>query len=206
MGQPSSPAFRTLHSLRIKGSTTCETLADMTRSDWSDVQGHLDALAAVGQAQFRAAGALWQLTPAGRAAHTDGLRADVEGVLPDAGFTDAYERFLSVDRQFDTLFAAWRVFNGQPNDHSSAEYDAAVVENLSHLHTAAEPTVRSFGAVFDRMDAYGPRLESVLIRILDGESNMFTGVMCGSYHDVWMELHEDLMLTQGIDRGREGSY
>ena len=26
------------------------------------------------------------------------------------------------------------------------------------------------------------------------------GVMCGSYHDVWMELHEDLILTQGIDR------
>ena len=29
---------------------------------------------------------------------------------------------------------------------------------------------------------------------------MFTGVMCGSYHDAWMELHEDLILTQGIDR------
>ena len=56
------------------------------------------------------------------------------------------------------------------------------------------------------MAAYGPRLESVLIRILDGESNMFTGVMCGSYHDVWMELHEDLILTQGLDRATEGSF
>jgi len=204
MGKPSSPAFRTLHSLRIKGVATCETLADMTRSDPSDVQGHLDELAAVGQAQFQAAGASWQLTPAGRAAHTDGLRADVAGVLPDPSFSEAYERFLTVDRQFDTLFAAWRVFNGQPNDHSSPEYDAAVVENLSHLHTSAEPIVRSFGAIFDRMDAYGPRLESVLIRILDGESNMFTGVMCGSYHDVWMELHEDLILTQGLDRSTGG--
>ncbi len=56
------------------------------------------------------------------------------------------------------------------------------------------------------MAPYGPRLESVLVRIQDGESNMFTGVMCGSYHDVWMELHEDLMLTQGIDRAGEGSF
>jgi hypothetical protein len=24
--------------------------------------------------------------------------------------------------------------------------------------------------------------------------------MCGSYHEVWMELHEDLILTQRLDR------
>jgi len=35
---------------------------------------------------------------------------------------------------------------------------------------------------------------------------MFTGVMCGSFHDIWMELHEDLMLLQGIDRAEEGSF
>jgi hypothetical protein len=39
-----------------------------------------------------------------------------------------------------------------------------------------------------------------------GANNMFTGVMCGSFHDVWMELHEDLILTQGIDRAAEGSF
>ncbi|MFT7503790.1 MAG: hypothetical protein ACI91Q_002603, partial [Gammaproteobacteria bacterium] len=27
-----------------------------------------------------------------------------------------------------------------------------------------------------------------------------------SYHDAWMELHEDLILTQGIDRSAEGSF
>jgi hypothetical protein len=30
--------------------------------------------------------------------------------------------------------------------------------------------------------------------------------MCGSYHDVWMELHEDLIITQRIDRAAEGSF
>jgi hypothetical protein len=204
MGQPSSPAFRTLHALRIKGVATAATLADMAQGDLDDIQRQLDDLAVSGLTRFQPAGALWQLTPGGRAAHTDGLRADVEGVLPDPGFADAYRRFVAADLQFDTLFAAWRVFNGEPNDHSSAEYDAAVIENLSHLHTATEPVVRSFGTVFDRMDGYGPRLESVLIRSLDGESNMFTGVMCGSYHDVWMELHEDLILTQGLEPSARG--
>ncbi len=125
---------------------------------------------------------------------------------PTSSSTDAYGRFLAINAQFKELCGAWQLFDGKPNDHSSAEYDAAVIENLSHLHTSAEPAIRTFGATFERMDGYGPRLESVLIRILDGESNMFTGVMCGSYHDVWMELHEDLILTQGLDRTSEGSF
>jgi hypothetical protein len=41
---------------------------------------------------------------------------------------------------------------------------------------------------------------------MGGERNLFTGVMCGSYHDVWMELHEDLILTLRIDRTSEGSF
>ena len=43
-------------------------------------------------------------------------------------------------------------------------------------------------------------------RVDAGDVRMFTGVMCGSYHDVWMELHEDLILTLGIDRATEGSF
>jgi hypothetical protein len=30
--------------------------------------------------------------------------------------------------------------------------------------------------------------------------------MCGSFHDIWMELHEDLITLQGIDRHVEGSF
>ena len=47
--------------------------------------------------------------------------------------------------------------------------------------------------------AYYTRFDNFIYRRL-------TGVMCGSYHDVWMELHEDLILTQGIDRVSEGSF
>ena len=108
---------------------------------------------------------------------------------------DAARRFFEIDAQFEVLCTAWHVFNGQPNDHSSAEYDAAVIENLSHLHTSAEPAIRTFASAFEQMASYGPRLESVLVRILGGETNMFTGVNCGSYHDVWTELREDLLLA-----------
>jgi len=45
-----------------------------------------------------------------------------------------------------------------------------------------------------------------LLRLEGGETRMFTGVMCGSYHDIWMELHEDLVQLLGVDRHAEGSY
>ena len=208
MAHRSSETFRTLHALRIRGFATIDTLADMTGAPSSDVEAHLAHWSAGEHVQFREPRALWQLTPSGRARHLDLLREDVAPVVPNSDLTVAYQHFLAHNEQFKELCTAWQVFkfNGERNDHSDAGYDAAVFENLAHLHAAAEPAIACFGTVFDRMAPYGPRLESVLIRIHDGESNMFTGVMCGSYHDVWMELHEDLMLTQGIDRGREGSY
>jgi hypothetical protein len=74
------------------------------------------------------------------------------------------------------------------------------------LDAAAQPIVASLGAALARLSPYGPRLAQTCQRLAAGETNMFTGVMCGSYHDVWMELHEDLILTQGIDRAAEGSF
>lgn len=208
MGHRSTETFRTLHALRIKGVASADTLAEMTGSPSIDVEAHLAHWSADEHVQFRETRALWQLTPSGRARHLDLLRADVAPVVPNRDLTAAYQRFLALDEQFKELCGAWQRFryNGEPNDHSDAGYDAAVLENLAHLHAAAEPAIARFGDVFDRMGPYGRRLESVLIRIQDGESNMFTGVMCGSYHDVWMELHEDLLLTQGIDRVGEGSF
>ena len=64
----------------------------------------------------------------------------------------------------------------------------------------------TFGEVMLRLSPYATRLRSAAERVAGGERNLFTGVMCGSYHDVWMELHEDLILTLRIDRTSEGSF
>ena len=53
---------------------------------------------------------------------------------------------------------------------------------------------------------YDSRLATAAVCVANGEANRFTGVMCESYHDVWMELHEDLIVLQRIDRTAEGSF
>ncbi len=107
------------------------------------------------------------------------------------------ERFVALHTQFEELVAAWATVRhtGEVNDHTNAEYDAAVLENLAHLHNAAEPAVAAFARADERFASYGIRLEAALLRVQDGETNMFTGVEPGTYQDVWMQLHDALADT-----------
>jgi hypothetical protein len=104
------------------------------------------------------------------------------------------------------LCGDWQLRDGAPNDHSDSAYDAAVVKRLVDLHGEAAPVVTAMSGILDRLGTYVPRLASTCDAVVSGQNNMFTGVMCGSFHDVWMELHEDLILSQGIDRAQEGSF
>jgi hypothetical protein len=54
-----------------------------------------------------------------------------------------------------------------------------------------------------RFRPYGPRLSGSLSRVEAGEHQWFTGALVESYHTVWFELHEDLLATLAIQRGKE---
>jgi hypothetical protein len=206
MGHPSTPQFQTFHALRIKGFADVGTLSDMSALASIEVEVHLGDLSGNGFAVFRETRELWQLTPEGRVAHVEHLEVDLEGIDPVEVLGDPYATFLDHNTEFKALCGDWQLREGEPNDHSDPKYDADVIERLDDLHGRADPIVAEIGELLDRYRPYSNRLGSVLVRVQGGESNMFTGVMCGSYHDVWMELHEDLILSQRIDRAAEGSF
>jgi hypothetical protein len=205
MGYQSPADFVTLHALRIKGFATVPTLCEIVVLDESVVTGHLRDLESSGHAQFREARSLWQLTPAGRAHHADRLRDDMAAAGLADRLAEHYHQFLHINTRFKELCGDWQLRHGAPNDHSDAAYDREVIGRLEALDTEVAPIVVAYGEAFDRFAPYRPRLDAVRARVVAGEINLFTGVMCGSYHDVWMELHEDLILSQGIDRAAEGS-
>jgi hypothetical protein len=206
MSLHSDPFFRSFHALRIKGFAKAEVVAEVADLPLSIVEEHLADLLAREWAMFREARQLWQLTPVGREEHKTALVADVGHLHIAEKLHDTYEVFLGINERFKTLCGDWQLKDGAPNDHSDAEYDRQVVEQLVALNAEALPVVSAMGEVLIRFAPYAPRLASTCQRVVSGETNMFTGVMCGSYHDVWMELHEDLILTQGIDRSAEGSF
>lgn len=201
----SDPGFLTHHALRIKGFARSDMLADMVALEESMVRSALSSLMERGMAAFREARELWQLTPDGRLAHATVLARDV-AALDLHSLRGHYHDFLGINDTFKALCGDWQLRDGQPNDHSDERYDNAVVDRLQRLHDAARPVVASMAAVVPRLQPYTRRLEGAVAQVAGGARNMFTGVMCGSFHDIWMELHEDLILTQGIDRSAEGSF
>ncbi len=206
MSNASDPFFRTFHALRIKGFAKAEVIAEVADLPLTLVEDHLQALLEREWAQFREARELWQLTTVGREEHHIALTEDVGGGHMSELLYEPYRTFISLNEEFKALCGDWQLRAGQPNDHTDADYDGAVIDRLVGLDAAAAPVVARMGEVLARLQPYGPRLARTCLKVVEGETKMFTGVMCGSYHDVWMELHEDLILTQGIDRAAEGSF
>jgi hypothetical protein len=52
----------------------------------------------------------------------------------------------------------------------------------------------------ERFGRYGNRFSAALRRVVAGNVDAFTKPRSGSYHDVWMELHQHLLFT--LDRQR----
>lgn len=202
----SSSAFRAFHALRIKGFANAATVAEVADLPVADVEGHLAALRDAERATFNEGRGLWRLTPAGREAHAAELLDDVAAADIGDRLRGPYHTFLSLNERLKEVCGEWQLKDGQTNDHSDSDYDSSVIAQLVVLNDDTQPVLADIAAAYPRFGAYGRRLDESLQKVIDGETKMFTGVMCSSYHDVWMELHEDLILTQGIDRVAEGSF
>lgn len=205
MAHVSEPRFLTHHALRIKGFALVHAVAEVADQAVDTVEVHLAEMQRDGHANFRELKGLWQITPEGRTVHRDLLAADLEGV-PLGRLVGPYADFLTLNASFKQLCTDWQLREGAPNDHLDAVYDAGVVDGLVRLHDEVTPVLAAMSDVVGRLGPYARRLTEAQTAVQAGDSRRFTGVMCGSYHDIWMELHEDLILTQGIDRTREGSF
>ncbi len=191
-----------LHFLRIKGMVPVGTLAGMTGLADEAVVEILGALRAADHAAHHEGRDLWHLTAGGREEHARRLAEVVAG--RPLGDLD-YEAFLALNDSFKALCTDWQLRDGAPNDHADADHDRRVLDRLREHDDRARTVIAGFPAVLPWTCRYAERLAAACERAVDGDHRAFTGVLCDSYHDIWMELHEDLILSQGIDRAAEGS-
>jgi hypothetical protein len=148
---------------------------------------------------------MYGLLPPGKE-RQESLIDDYAGDDVRVGLHAHYADFLALNDEFKQLCTDWQMRGDQPNDHTDADYDQRCVDVLLALRDRSTPTIAGFAAALARMSRYIDRLSHAADRVAAGEHNMFTGVMCGSFHDIWMELHEDLIVLQRIDRVAEGSF
>jgi hypothetical protein len=204
----SEPWLLVLHALRLKGFAGPEALAASAGLPESEVGPVLDGLARRGLAGWRNGRVSgWSLTSLGREEHNGALTDE----LAVAGQRDqverAYRRFVSVNQELLNTCTAWQLRQTEGktvvNDHEDGRYDGAVIERLAAVHEVARPVCRELSAAMNRYSTYGPRLQHALDRVRAGELDWFTRPVMDSYHTVWFELHEDLLLTLGLERAKE---
>ena len=188
-----------LRVLRLRGFATGDGLRQSIGVDPSQV---VERLVADEQVNFIEARNMYMLAPSGRSRIDDHLAASD----PITELSDAYESFLSLNTEFKQVCTDWQVRDGEPNSHDDDDYDAACIARLRDVYMRSEPVISEIATAVPRLNLYRRRLLEALTAIDDGQSQRFTGVMCESFHDVWMELHEDLIVLQKIDRVSEGSF
>jgi hypothetical protein len=188
----SDEGYLLLHEVRLRGLLEIE--------DGSEHARHVTTLTEAGfVVPVRAA---IRITPDGRAAHEHWARVAI-GSEVEASVTRGYERFLPINVEFLRICNDWQVRPGNvPNDHDPA-YDWTVIDRLRGLDERTAPVVRRVARAVARFDAYPRRLRAALRRVDEGEREWFTSPRIDSYHTVWMQLHEDLLLALGKSREHE---
>ena len=79
-----------------------------------------------------------------------------------------------------------------------------VMGRLGRVHQAVLPVIGQLAGVLPRFAGYRDRLDGAYRRVRAGQRDAFTRPLSESYHDVWMELHQDLLLTLDISREAAG--
>lgn len=191
--------LKTLQAVRLKGRITPADLA----ATLGEAPGTVDAaVKAATEAGFLTEGKTLRLTPEGRTRLSELLAAERRNA-DQAAIGAAYDRFRSVNADFKALVADWQLKDGEPNTHEDAEYDAAVLDRLADVHERVRPITAAVADEIPRLAGYSEKLDAALTKVRSGETTWLTRPIIDSYHTVWFELHEELILAVGLTREGE---
>jgi pyruvate,orthophosphate dikinase len=194
-----------LRAIAIKGFAQTQAVADAVLATTDVVQPILDQLQVEGLTGT-VAGA-HRLTDAGTARAAELLAAELGQWGIDAAGA-ALNAFIALDHRVKDVVTASQLRddgNGVqvPNDHTDADYEAAVLDRLAeiHAHTMAWLTPVAEGC--PRLADYGVRLGRALDAARAGDGRFVASPRVDSYHGIWFELHEDLIQLAGRTRSDE---
>jgi len=206
----SDPELLSLHALRLLGSGEAAAAAARFGLD-ADVVAELlmdfEARGWVSRFEF-AGSAGWSLTEAGKAENERLLAVELaaRGGVEDVARVHA--AFLPLNARFQETATRWQV---RPvpgdrmalNDHVDLRWDDRVLDELGSVGRRLAPLAADLSAVLSRCAGYPERYFAARSRVERGEPRWVDAVGIDSCHVVWMQLHEDLLATLGIERGQE---
>jgi hypothetical protein len=182
-----------LQAVRLKGRVSRNDLSATLGEDPFDV---IDRLVGSG---LLLDGPALRLSPEGRG-RLEGLLADERSHVDTAAVLVAYGEFRSLNAEFKALVTDWQLRDGQPNTHEDAGYDTAVLARLDDVHQRVTPAIAAVAIQLPRLSRYSVKLQTALDNIHAGQTMWLARPLIDSYHTVWFELQEELILAAGRTR------
>jgi hypothetical protein len=87
------------------------------------------------------------------------------------------------------------------NDHTDPRWDDRVLDALGSVGRELDPLDAELANALARLGGYADRYRDAFVRASRGERRWVDGLGIDSCHAVWMQLHQDLLTTLGLERG-----
>lgn len=185
-----STELAALMALRVRGRADAAQVARAAGCEVGAAGAHLDGFTANGiAAPVATAPGSFALTDAGRAALERALAAER---VDRAALATIYERFLGVDRTLKSAITAWQL---APAAGKPAARDGVLAATAPAGGVAAD-----VAHVAPRFAPYPRRIADAAAAIATGNASFVANPRVDSLHQVWFELHEDLLVTLGRKR------
>lgn len=191
--------LKVLQAIRLKGRIVPDDIAATVGEDPAVVAAAIRAATGAG---LLIEGKTVRLSPEGRTRLGELLATERENA-DQAAIAAAYDQFRGVNADFKALVSDWQLKNGEPNMHDDEEYDSAVLTRLDDVHQRVTPVTAAIANEIPRLAGYSDKLATALAKVQSGEMTWLTRPLVDSYHTVWFELHEELILAAGLTRESE---
>ncbi|MGO8770235.1 MAG: MarR family transcriptional regulator [Mycobacterium sp.] len=188
-----------LQAVRLKGRTTPAGLAETLNADLDKITATIEQLTGSG---LLIDGTALRISPSGRA-RLNTLLAEERAGIGSTAMMAAYRDFRALNADFKSLVTDWQVKGGpqgSPNTHDDAAYDAAVLARLDGVHARVVTIITAAATQLPRLGAYSTKLCAARDKIKAGDTAWLTRPLVDSYHTVWFELHEELIVAAGLTR------
>ena len=193
-------------ALRLKGMASADGIAEATGATTDEVAAVLETMVAAEHASETPRG--HRLTPEGKT-WLDGLLDEERAGVDQDAMNAVYERFCDHNADFKQLVTDWqiKIVDGeqQMNDHTDAAYDQAIVDRLVSLDAAVQPVFADAAGLAPRLARYVDRFAEALAALQGGDQSMLAAPLKDSYHTIWFEMHEELILISGRNRADEAA-
>jgi hypothetical protein len=190
-----------LQAIRLKGRVAPADLAATTGEDPVTVA---EVVATLGRSGLLMGEGSLRLTPEGRARLTE-LLVQERGGVDGTAVATAYGEFRDINAEFKALVSDWQLRDGSPNAHDDPDYDAWVLSRLDDVHERALPVLAAVTEQLPRLGHYREKLSGALDKVHAGDTAWLTRPIIDSYHTVWFELHEELIVAAGLTREDEAA-